>query len=434
MIGALTRSAGRGTTLFSSLVILFAAGTVSAQSIAITNAKAWTGTEAGTMDGATIVITDGAIAAIGVNAAVPESAVTIDAAGKWVTPGIVAPFSQIGLVEVGAEDTTNDTVGALTTYSVALRAVDGFNPSATPVAASRIEGVTRVVVAPSPGLSIFAGKGFTADTSGSLNSVMDDEAFLYVRLGEGGAGVAGGSRPAAWAYLRAAFADARTFPARFMSHNEGTALTRIDAQALGEASRGQEMIVFEAHRASDLKQIVDFAADNPALDITIVGAAEGWLVADALAASGIPVIVNPFDNLPSTFQALAATQENTARLIDAGVTVAIANLDSPGHQARLTLQVAGNAVAHGVSHDDALAAVTRVPAEIFGMDGVGTLATGSVGDVVIWDGDPLEVMASPDTVIIDGEVQSLESRQTKLRDRYLVLDAGERPHAYKRGD
>ncbi|MEM7767437.1 MAG: amidohydrolase family protein [Pseudomonadota bacterium] len=430
----MTRSFFRIFPIAGAFALLLAAGAASAQSVAITNANAWTGTDAGTVDGATIIITDGAITAVGAEAAVPEGTTTIDAAGKWVTPGIVAPFSQIGLVEVGAEDSTNDTSGALTPYSVALRAVDGFNPSATPVAASRIEGITRVVVAPSAGMSIFAGKGFTADTTGQLGSVMDDEAFVYVRLGEGGAGVAGGSRPAAWTYFRAALADARTFPARYLAHNEGDALTRVDAQALGRASRGQELIVFEAHRASDLQQIVDFAAANPSLDFAIVGAAEGWLVADELAASGIPVIVNPFDNLPGTFQALASSQENTARLIDAGVTVAIANLDSLGHQARLTLQVAGSAVAHGVSHDDALAAITRVPAAIFGMDGLGTLAVGSVGDVVIWDGDPLEVMSSPDTVIIDGEVQSLESRQTRLRDRYLNLDPGERPYAYKRSE
>ncbi|MEM0985213.1 MAG: amidohydrolase family protein [Pseudomonadota bacterium] len=407
-------------------------GAASAQSIAITNAKAWTGTDAGTIEGATVLVTDGTISAVGADVAIPEGTTTIDAAGKWVTPGIVAPFSQIGLVEVGAEDSTNDTSGAQTPYSVALRAVDGFNPSATPVDASMIEGITRIVVAPSAGMSIFAGQGFTADTSGRLDSVMDDRAFVHVRLGEGGAGVAGGSRPAAWTYFRAAIADARTFPARFLAHNEGDALTRVDAQALGEASRGQQLIVFEAHRASDLKLIMDFAEANDALEIAIVGAAEGWLVAEDLAASGIPIIVNPFDNLPVSFQALAASQENTARLIDAGVTVAIANLDSLGHQARLTLQVAGGAVAHGVSHDDALAAITHVPAGIFGMEGVGTLAVGSVGDVVVWDGDPLEIMSSPDVVIIDGEIQALESRQTRLRDRYLGLDAGSQPFAYKR--
>jgi len=407
-----------------------------ADTLVITNAKAWTGTEAGTIEGATLVITDGTITAIGADATVPEGdeVETIDAAGRWVTPGIIAPFSQIGLVEVGAEDSTDDTAAAMTPYSAALMAVDGFNPAATPVAASRIEGITRLVVAPSGGLSIFAGQGFTADTTGGPDSVMDDDAFVFIRLGEAGAATAGGSRPGAWTYLRAAFSDARTFPARFLAHNEGDALTRVDAQSLGPASRGQQLIVIEAHRASDLRRIIAFADDNPSLRLAIVGAAEGWLVASELAEAGIPVIVNPFDNLPASFQSLAASQENTARLIDAGVTVAIANLDSLGHQARLTLQVAGNSVAHGVSRDAALAAITRVPAEIFGLEGLGILSSGAVGDVVIWDGDPLEVMASPDSVIIAGEVQSLESRQTRLRDRYIGLDNADRPFAYRRSN
>ncbi len=402
-----------------------------ADTVAITGARAWTGTEAGTVEDATVIITDDRITAIGTDVGVPVDAEIIDAAGRWVTPGIIAPFSQIGLVEVGAEDDTNDTAAATAPYSAALRAADGFNPAATPVDASRIAGVTRVVVAPSPGLSILAGQGLTADTSGTPGSIMDDAAFMLVRLDESGAALAGGSRPAAWAYFRAALSDARTFPARYLAHNQGDALTRVDAQALGPASRGQQLILIEAERASDLRKVIAFAGENDALDIAIVGATEGWQVADALAAAGIPVIINPFNNLPNSFETLAATQENAARLIAAGVPVAIANLDSLGHQARLTLQVAGNAVAHGVSHDAALAAVTRVPAEIFGMEGLGTLEAGAIADLVVWDGDPLDVMSNPDAVYIAGKAQSLESRQTQLRDRYLGLDAGGQPFAYK---
>ena len=99
---------------------------------------------------------------------------------------------------------------------------------------------------------------------------------------------------------------------------------------------------------------------------------------------------------------------------------------------RLVLQSAGNAVANGVSRNDALAALTTIPADIFGLETLGRLQNGNQGDVVVWDGDPLEVMSSPEIVLIDGVVQSLESRQTKLRDRYLSLDTSERPLAYRR--
>lgn len=402
-----------------------------AQNIAITNAKVWTGTDAGTLENANIYISDGEIAGMGVNFAPPSGTELIDAEGNWVTPGIFSPFSRTGIVEVGAEDSTNDTNAAGSPFSVALRAADGFNPAATPVDVTRIEGVTRMAVAPSTGGSMIAGQGFLADTSGEADSISDDRAFVFIDLGEGGAGLAGGSRPAAWAALRGAFADARGYPARFMAHNEGDTLTRADAQAFGRAVRGQQLILVSAHRASDLRLVMDLKQENPNLNLAIVGADEGWIVADELAAANIPVIVDPFQNLPASFSQLGATSKNAERLIAAGVPTAFSYLGDNGHQARLVLQSAGNAAANGVGFDDAMAAMTTVPAAIFGVENSGTIERGSTADLVIWDGDPLEITSAPIAVFIDGEVQSLESRQTKLRDRYLELDESEKPLAYK---
>ncbi len=402
-----------------------------AQNIAITNAKVWTGTDAGTLENANIYISNGEISGLGVNFAPPSGTELIDAEGNWVTPGIFSPFSRTGIVEVGAEDSTNDTNAAGSPFSVALRAADGFNPAATPVDVTRIEGVTRIAVAPSTGGSMIAGQGFLADTSGDADSISDDRAFVFIDLGEGGAGLAGGSRSAAWAALRGAFADARGYPARFMAHNEGDTLTRADAQAFGRAVRGQQLILISAHRASDLRLVMDLKQENPNLNLAIVGADEGWIVADELAAASIPVIVDPFQNLPASFSQLGATSKNAERLIAAGVPTAFSYLGDNGHQARLVLQSAGNAAANGVGFDDAMAAMTTVPAAIFGVDNSGTIERGSTADLVIWDGDPLEITSAPVAVFIDGEVQSLESRQTKLRDRYLELDESEKPLAYK---
>lgn len=402
-----------------------------AQNIAITNAKVWTGTDSGTLENANIYISNGEISGLGVNFAPPSGTELIDAEGNWVTPGIFSPFSRTGIVEVGAEDSTNDTNAAGSPFSVALRAADGFNPAATPVDVTRIEGVTRIAVAPSTGGSMIAGQGFLADTSGDADSISDDRAFVFIDLGEGGAGLAGGSRSAAWAALRGAFADARGYPARFMAHNEGDTLTRADAQAFGRAVRGQQLILISAHRASDLRLVMDLKQENPNLNLAIVGADEGWIVADELAAANIPVIVDPFQNLPASFSQLGATSKNAERLIAAGVPTAFSYLGDNGHQARLVLQSAGNAAANGVGFDDAMAAMTTVPAAIFGVDNSGTIERGSTADLVIWDGDPLEITSAPVAVFIDGEVQSLESRQTKLRDRYLELDESEKPLAYK---
>jgi len=310
--------------------------------------------------------------------------------------------------------------------------VDGFNPDATPVAITRLEGFTRLAVAPQARSTLFGGQGFLAETSGLTGSVFRERAFAYIALGEAGADLSGGSRPAAWAALRGAFDDVRFFAARYMTHSEGNVLTRMDAQSLMPAVKGDQLILFQASRASDLNAIMDFKEDNPSIRVAIVGADEGWRVAKRLAAMDIPVIVDAFSNLPASFSQLAATSENAKRLAEAGVTVAIVHLENDGHQTRLATQVAGNAVANGMDFDDAMRALTTAPAEIFGMTGLGVLAPGARADVVGWDGDPLDVTSAALAVFIDGEGQPMESRQTRLRDRYISLDESERPLAYKR--
>ena len=114
-----------------------------------------------------------------------------------------------------------------------------------------------------------------------------------------------------------------------------------------------------------------------------------------------------------------------------GVPTAFAHMGNSGHQSRLVMQSAGNAVANGVSFDDAMAAMTVVPASIFGMTSLGALERGRTADLVIWDGDPLDVTSAPSQIFINGQEQSLETRQTKLRDRYLDLDESEKPLAFK---
>lgn len=406
---------------------------VVAQPVAIVGGKVWTGTRQGTVPGAVVVIDNGRVVSVNkAGSPVPLDAIVIDAGGKWVTPGLIAAFSRIGIVEVDAEETTDDTSAGKSDYSVALDAADGFNPDATAIAVTRVEGITRIVVAPEASSNLFAGQGFVADTTGSVDTEIDRKAFLLISLGEHGASLAGGSRPAAWAQLRAALDDAKAYPGRYLASNEGTALDRVDAAALAPAAKGQQLMLIEANKASDLNAIMDFAEANSDLDIAIVGADEGWRVAPRLAKSGIPVIVDAFSNLPASFERLGATGENAARLKAAGVTVAIAAISDGTHNARLAMQIAGNAVANGLSHDDAMDALTTAPAAIFGLQGLGVIGPGSRADIVVWDGDPLEVTSNPDVVMIDGDVQSMVTRQSQLRDRYLKLDERERPLAYVR--
>lgn len=402
-----------------------------AETVAITGAKIWTGGKAGILENATIVFDDDEITAVGTKVRVPNGAKVIEANGKWVTPGIIASFTRVGIVEVNAEDDTNDVSAPNAKYTAALDASKSFNPKATTIDVTRIEGVTRVVVVPGTGSSIFAGQGFVADTSGDLfGSITAAKRLQYVTMGEGGADKAGGSRSAAWLFLEGAMEDAKTFPRPFASGDMGDSLSRVDAEALRDVVRGDQVMLISVSRASDILEVIKFKEANDRLNIVLVGADEGWMVARQLAEADIPVIVDPFQNLPASFEKLGATGENASRLIAAGVKTAFAHLGDDGHQARLVLQSAGNAVANGVPYQAALAAVTSVPAEIFGLEDLGKLEPGKVADIVLWDGDPLEVMSAPAAIYIDGEEQSLTSRQTELRDRYLGISTAKKPPAY----
>ena len=164
------------------------------------------------------------------------------------------------------------------------------------------------------------------------------------------------------------------------------------------------------------------------------------MVADKIAAAKVAVITLPLFDLPDSFETLASTRSNVGRLVAAGVSVGfgIFGGDS-GTQERNLPYFAGNAVAQagvpggfGLTRGEALAAITRVPAQIFGMVDVGTLEIGKRGDVVVWDGDPLELMSAPVAVLIDGVAQPMTSRQTQLRDRYRDLKLDTLPLQYRR--
>lgn len=181
-------------------------------------------------------------------------------------------------------------------------------------------------------------------------------------------------------------------------------------------ARGEQPLVVAVHRASDIVAVLRLAKQL-GLRLILAGVTEGWKVAREIAAADVPVLVEPLDNLPQSFEQLGATLENAARLRAAGVRVAFMNGDA--HNARNVRQSAGNAVANGMSWHDALAAMTIVPAGIWGLaDRYGSLEPGKDADLVIWDGDPLEVTTFADMVFIRGQEIPMESRQTLLRDRY----------------
>ena len=392
-----------------------------AQTIVVSNGRIVTNTAAGIIEDGPVVIRDGEIVAVGGDFDFSDAEViSIDADGGWITPGLFHPHTQLGLVEVALERSTRDTAADDSSFTAALDVADGFNPSGNHIDEARSEGITRFAVHPSTGSAIIAGRGALAESSGEPDSLFSSRDFMLVDLSSSGANTAGGSRTAAWAFLRSAIEDARFYPGRFMAHHEGDAIDRYDAAAMVGVVRGEMPLVMIMDRASDIRRALAFAQNYPTIRLIIAGAAEAHLVADELAAANVPVIYDPMRNLPDSFDTLASTNEGAAILHAAGVQTAFTTMGSDLYwNPRLLPQHAGIAVAHGASWDDAFRSITLTPAEIFGIgDRYGALAAGYAGDVVVWDGDPLEVMSAPTTVIINGEVQSLETRQTRLRDRY----------------
>jgi imidazolonepropionase-like amidohydrolase len=386
------------------------------------------------VDGATVLFADGKITAVGKGVAVPAGYKVIDAKGKWVTPGIFAPFSRLGIMEVELEDSANDARVRAVAIPAAADAASAFDPAAIPIAVTRVEGVTRAAVAPIGGPSPICGFGLTADLSGDDDSISRQKAFLYIEAGELGASRAGQSRMTLWPYLDAAFSDVAGVPMRYMSHSEGIVLRRAEAEALVPVLRGRIPILMRVERASDIRQAIALKRKRPELKINLVGCSEAWRVASELAAAGIGVIVSPVENLPGSFETLGSRADNAAILAKAGVKVAIGSAPNSdeGHQVRLTPQLAGNAVAHGMDWDDAFKAITSVPADLYGLANAGRLRPGFVADLVVWDGDPLEVMTNAEAVFIAGAPVAPDSRQTRLRDRYLdIKGADEKPFQYR---
>jgi imidazolonepropionase-like amidohydrolase len=426
-----------------ALCAAFAAAPAWAQDVTVTNARLVIGDGSAPIEGGTVVVRGGKVVYAGAAGGAPAGGTSIDARGAWVTPGIFATVTTLGLADVSAVGETNDTSAGGSPFSAALDASSSINPASQHILVHRAAGITRAATSTVPSGSIFAGQGAIIDLDGDTKPVMQARAFQMVALGEGGGQRAGGSRVAAHVLLRSALREAQALVGRTgipetteIVKDDEVLLNRFDAEALVPVVTGAQKLYVEVERAADIRAVLALKADYPKLDLVLVGVTEGWLVANEIAAAGVPVIAEGLTDLPGSFEQLGATQSNAGRLARAGVKVAInaATLKDP----RRLQQVAGNLVAltrvpgaAGMDWAKAFAAISSVPAEISGMGGkAGVLKAGAFGDVVLWDGDPLEVGSVPAKVFIAGVEQSLESHQSRLRDRYRDLDERDLPKAY----
>jgi imidazolonepropionase-like amidohydrolase len=392
------------------------------------------------IDGGTVIIRDGNVIAAGASVAVPADARRIDAKGKWVTPGVFAGFTRLGLSEVDAVKGTNDKSGGKSGFSAAIDVAPAIDPFRSPFAVNRAAGVTRAVVAPEAAESIFAGQGAIADLGADSNPVTRARAFQFAEFGEDGSALSGGSRAGTHLHFRAMLREAQDYAAG-RGNFDDELLKAEDAKALLNVLRGETRLLIHVEGANDMLRLIELKRDFPSVKMVFVGASEGWRIAPQLVEARIPVIASALNDLPATFEMLGATQSNIGRMKDAGVQVAIGMInDRDSHQLRYTTQYAGNIVslqfvpgATGLTWDEAFAAISSVPADIMGVgDRFGSLKAGKAADVVIWDGDPLELSSAATTVFIDGVEQPLTNRQNRLRDRYARPTEGDLPKAYDR--
>ena len=407
---------------------LLAAFPAAAQNVLVRNAILHTMGPNGVLEDTDVLVMRGRIERIGRDLPVPmDDFPVFDADGRPVTPALFAGVSSLGLEEISLEAQTVDRVfgqqpaAGLGEMRPEFDVTPAYNPNSTLVPVTRIEGYAWAMLGAIRGDSIISGQGRAVVLDGGYDSFAGMP-VLFVDVGGDASTLAGGSRAAQWMLLEQAMTE--------QDEDEDAMLYRRGREALARFKQGQGRVLFQVDRAADILQALAFA-EKHGLDPVIGGGAEAWMVADRLAEAGAPVLMDPLLNLPGNFDTLGARLDNAALLHEAGVTVAFAQTpDMESHNARKMRQLAGNAVAHGLPHEAGLAGLTSAPARIFGLaEDFGSIEQGKRGDLVIWSADPLEVTSVAERVIIGGEVMPMESRQTLLRDRYLVEDP-ELPRQY----
>nr|WP_313518521.1 amidohydrolase family protein [Brevundimonas diminuta] len=441
------------TLLAGAVAALALTGPALAQDVAITGGRVLTGTSV--IENGTVVIRNGKVVSVGTGGA-PAGLRVIDARGKIVTPGFVAVDSGLAGTEVGSVRGTNDLANRANTLTAAFDLSYGLDPWSFTLPVARLGGVTRAVVTPQHGGSggghshddsDFAGAGHGGFQSpglfagqaaviklGGADILVKPRVAMVAPFGEAGATVAGGARGAEFVLFKETLAEVRAYARNKAAYERADmralSLSRADMEALIPVANGAMPLIVTVNRASDIQQVLRLAREE-GVKVILDGAAEGWLVADEIAAAKVPVILHPTTNLPSNFEMRAARMQNAAALNAAGVVIAIKGNEGSAHRARDIRYNAGNAVSHGLPFAAAIQAITVNPARIFGFDGqFGELKAGAAGDVVVWSGDPLEPLSQPSAVLIDGVDQPLQARNLLLRDRYRTGGEGAMPPAY----
>jgi imidazolonepropionase-like amidohydrolase len=366
---------------------------------------------------------------VGAGVAIPADAQRIDATGKWVTPGLINSATQLGLVEIGqVADTRDMQARGKDNIAASFTVWEGLNPSSVMLAPARKEGVTTFVILPTGGL--VSGQAAIVDLIDGTTTemVMRSPVAMVAEIGDArSAGT--GSRGELIVKLRELLDDTKFFMTHRAEYDRAQTrdfhASRLDLEAMIPVVQGKLPLLVSVDKESDIDAAMRVAREY-GLKLIIGGGAEAWMMADKLAAARIPVLTGAMNNIPAAFSVLGQRQENAGLLSAAGIRVGLVGNagggDEEAFNVRNIKQEAGNAVAYGMSWDNALKAVTLWPAEIFGVaDRVGSLTPGHEANVVIWSGDPFEFTTRAEHVWVRGIERNEKTRQDLLTERYLNL-------------
>jgi imidazolonepropionase-like amidohydrolase len=421
--------------VFAALALLGAGVPISAETIAIVGATVHTMTQDDPITNATVVVRDGRIDAVGTNVSAPAGARVIDGKGRIVTPAFMNSATQLGLTEVSAVAATNDVAVSDGELGAAFDVQYAINPRSLLIRQAQVDGLSRAITFPSGSAGApFAGLGALLHVLANDSLVERTRIAMFADVGGESSSAAGGSRSAQWLLIRNALDEARARRLSAKSSPRDSFLSRLDLAALKPVADGTVPLVIDANRESDIRQAIALARDY-GIPVVVKGAVEAWRAAEELAAAQVPVVLDPSINMPLYFDHVGARADNAALLQKAGVRMAfnVSSIHTSFNAGFALRDVAGLAVANGLPHHAALAALTVNPAKIWRIDDrYGTITAGREAEILVWDGDPFEPMSTLVTVLAQGREIDLTTRQTLLRDRYKPGPKQALPPAYRR--
>ena len=372
-----------------------------------------------------ILISDNRIASVGKNLIIDGNTRVIEVNGLPVTPGLISPMSNLGIVEINSLDVTRDDESNI--LSAGFSIFNAFNPNSTGIPWNRSNGVTSAISTPSASSFPIFGLGSYFVLDGSLQVKGSKDIAMFGRLGSSNE-----SRAETLAILESLLEIGRLLENSTvdeilnMTLAEKLELQPEDIIALGKVVNGGMPFVLETNRAVDILQALSIK-QKYSLNLVLASVEEAPMVLDELKESNTPVIIDPMDNIPNSFDELGSSLNLGKILDEAGISIMFSTQRS--HNYHLMRQGSGNAVAHGMSYETAIQGMTDTVAKTFQLNNRGSIESGKFADIIVWDGDPLEPSSFPKIVMIEGELQDLTSRSSKLTERYT--NSEDKPSSYK---